>query len=294
MAGAGHRGDGGRAVPRGFLARALAVAAAARPRHRARAVLPADGRGLRAVPDAAHAEPKRGAAAAGPQYRPAAPAGHRDRRRARGRQQRFAVRGALARPYRAHAARRKDAEGRAADAAARLPRSVRAARSRAVPRARKLFCRRRRPHEAHRRGLRLARRDAAGQFPPRRLGEPAALYRQAARHPAGTATRRTGPAERRRHVGARRQHAGGARQRPGAARRGHHRRGQRGRNDRGTGRHRQRHRRAPLRHQRRRRRDRARHRGQRRDLDIHRDPGPAADHRARQGSGGRRAAARCS
>ena len=78
-----------------------------------------------------------------------------------------------------------DAEGR--PAAPRL--AAARSRSRCAPGAgaggRDLLCRRRRAHPAHRCGVRLARRDDAGEFPRRRLGDPAGLYRQAAGHPAG-------------------------------------------------------------------------------------------------------------
>ena len=61
-------------------------------------------------------------------------------------------------------------------------------------------------------GVRLAGRDDAGQFPHRRLGEPADLYRQAADDPAGAAAGRAGQ-HRGRHCGAGRQHAGDPRER---------------------------------------------------------------------------------
>ena len=86
------------------------------------------------------------------------------------------------------------------------------------------FRRRQRPPAAHRGGVRLAGRDGAGQFPHRCLGDPAALYRQAAGDPAGPAARRAGAARHDRDVGAGRQHAGRPRDRPGQARRSHERR----------------------------------------------------------------------
>ena len=157
------------------------------------------------------------------QQRPAAPAGHRDRRR-----DRCAVRGflrhrAVARPCRARARRRQDAEGRHAGAARRVARSICVARARGRAGGGDVLRRRQRPPEADRRRVRLAGRDGAGQFPHRCLGVAADLYRQAAGDPAGPARRRADPG-RRRDGGAGRQHAGHPRDRPGAARRGHERR----------------------------------------------------------------------
>ena len=61
------------------------------------------------------------------------------------------------------------------------------------------LCRRRRALEARRRGVRLAGRGAAGEFPRRCLGDAAGLYRQAAghaaRHPSGRAGERSVLAE---------------------------------------------------------------------------------------------------
>ena len=68
-------------------------------------------------------------------------------------------------------------------------------------------------------GLRLAGRDRAGEFPHRRLGQPADLYRQAAADPAGPAAGRAGAGRERADRGAGRQHAGHPRQRPGQSRR---------------------------------------------------------------------------
>src|SRR5262249_45675336 len=74
MAGAGVDRDGHRPLPRGVVAWPLALAAACRPRHRSRRLLPADGGRVRAGVDAARAEPHRGSATARSQFRPAASA----------------------------------------------------------------------------------------------------------------------------------------------------------------------------------------------------------------------------
>ena len=232
-----------------------------------------------------------GAAAARPQVRPAASAGHHDRRRARGRRPTTSSRWRSGAPI----SSARCGPPRRSRPGCRRRASRRAIRSRCaalvlVLRDRDLRGRRRRAPAAHRRGLRLAGRDAAGQFPHRRLGEPADLYRQAAGDPAGPAAGRAGAAARRRPLSvpagstlvirasgagpARRRHdrrrAAEAptdrRARPQAAAKGTEER----RfiiNDagsatvRGVG-------------------------GERRDLAVHRHPGPAADDRARQGSGG--------
>ena len=136
----------------------------------------------------------------------AASAGDRDRRRDRGPDRRFALGRALARAYRACAAGGHDAQGRRAGAAAGAARSVRVARAGGGAGGGDLRRRRRRADQAHRGGLRLARRDGAGQFPDRRLGVAADLYRPAAGDPAGPATGRAG-ADRGQSVGAGRQHA---------------------------------------------------------------------------------------
>ena len=95
------------------------------------------------------------------QQHAAAPAGDHDRRRSRGRHQRFVRRDALARPCRARAARGQDAAGRPALAAACRARSLRHPRARPGGGDCDLLHGRRRPHAAHRRGLRLAGRDGA-------------------------------------------------------------------------------------------------------------------------------------
>src|SRR5215470_12889673 len=89
--------------------------------------LPPGGR-VRAGVDAARAEPHRGSATARPQFRPAASARHRDRRRDRGADRRFFFGRAVACPYRTRPARGQDAQGRDADAAARAARPLRSAR----------------------------------------------------------------------------------------------------------------------------------------------------------------------
>ena len=78
---------------------------------------------------------------------------------------------------------------------------------------------RRRTRPPHRRGVRLAGRGGAGEFPPRRLGVAADLYGEAARDPARPAAGRARPDLGRRRVGAGRQRAGDPRQRQGPVRR---------------------------------------------------------------------------
>ena len=94
---------------------------------------------------------------------------------------------------------------------------------------RDVLCRRRRAHQAHRRGVRLARRGDAGQLPDRRLGDAAGLHRPAAADPAGPAPRRAVAGARRRPGdGAGRLDAGGPRHRPVRTRRRRQRRHRRG------------------------------------------------------------------
>src|SRR5262249_46876454 len=99
MAGAGVARDRYRPVPRGLVAWPLALAAAGRPRHPPRCLLPADGGRVRAGVDAARAEPHRGSATARPQFRPAASARHRDRGRDRGPDRRFLFSRLVACPF---------------------------------------------------------------------------------------------------------------------------------------------------------------------------------------------------
>ena len=205
--------------------------------------------------------------------------------------------GALARPYRARLAVRHPAQGRSAVAAPGGARSLCAARAGPGAGDRHLRGRRRRAPAAHLGGLRLAGRDRAGQFPRRCLGEPADLYGQAAGDPAGHAARRADAdriqSGRTGLVGAGRQHAGHPRHRRCSSRRRGDRRPRRS-EGRGTGRcqgrpadqSREGHRGAPLHHQRCGQCHRPGRRPQRGDLAIHRHTGPAADHRAHQGSGG--------
>ena len=142
---------------------------------------------------AAHADPHRGPAAAGPQYpacrigrRPPLPTISRSRPTTR-------LGGALARAYRARLAGRQDAQGRSADAAARR-RDPFALRALVLLLVIATF--------VAAGGERLRRIAAAFDWqgvmlPPisaRRLGEPADLYRQAAGDPAGPAARRAGSA----------------------------------------------------------------------------------------------------
>ena len=159
VAGARRARDRRRAVPRRLLARAVAVAAADRPRHRARRVLPARGRGVRAAVHGALAEPHT-TACAGSTATAAGRTGRRPRSPTRSRR-RPRMPSSLA-LWRAHVERAlragQDAEGRRAGAARRAPRSVCAARAGRRAGGRDVLRRRRRPHEAHRRGLRLAGR----------------------------------------------------------------------------------------------------------------------------------------
>ena len=115
---------------------------------------------------------------------------------------------------------------------------------------RDVLCRRRRAHQAHRRGVRLARRGDAGQFPHRRLGHAAGLHRPAAADPAGPASRRAVAGARRRSGDrAGRLDPGGARHRPVRTRRRRQRRHRRGQ-ARGAAAGAQGHRGAPLHHHR--------------------------------------------
>ena len=144
-----------------------------------------------------------------------------------------------------------------------VARSLRRARPRGGAGGCDVLRRRRGTDEAHRRRLRLAGRDGAGQFPHRRLGEPADLYRPAAGDPAGAAARRAG-ADRRHALGAGGKHARHSRDR-NSPRRGRRAAGSPSRRSRRAKRQRQGHRGAPFRDQRGRRGDRARRRRERRD-----------------------------
>ncbi len=163
-------------------------------------------------------------------------------------------------------------------------RSLCAARAGAGPRGRDLLRRRQRAHQARRRGVRLAGRGGAGQLPDRRLGDAADLHRPAAADPAGRCVPASRCAIVAAGVGARRLDAGGALDRQGRLQRrgrGRHRRAARRRcAPAGAGRHRG----APLHHHRHRQRDRARRRRQS-GVELHRDSGPRAGDRARQGAG---------
>ena len=256
------------------------------------------GRRHRAAPAAAPADPGGCVAAARPQVRPAASAGHRHR----GRLAASTTDPSSLAIWRAHIERalRAATKLKAGTPAPRLAQRdpLRAARARPGAGDRDLRGRRRRAAAAHLRGLRLAGRDRAGQFPHRRLGEPADLYGQAAGDPAGPAARRA-DADGVQHrgagvVGAGRQHAGHPCHRRRPSRRGGDRRPRRS-EGRGAGRCQGG--RAPAMPARGTEERRftindagsATVRGvgpQRGDLAIHRHTGPAADHRAHQGSGG--------
>src|SRR5262245_10375608 len=106
----------------------LFLAVAGRPRHRPRHLLPAHGGCVRAAVDAARAEPDGRSATARSQFRPAAPAGHRDRGRDCSLDRRFLFGGAVACPYRTRPARCQDAQGRYSRAATRAARPLRSAR----------------------------------------------------------------------------------------------------------------------------------------------------------------------
>ena len=170
------------------LARALAVAAAAGPHRRRDRFCHRRRRGAGAVGAAAHAGRARELAPARPRQRAPPPPGDRDRRRARGRPERSLFAGVVERPCRARHGGGARAENRRAGSARRLARSICAARAGAARLHRHVFCRRRRTVEAHRGGVRLAGRGAAGRISAaRRLGGAAGLYRAsraagAARH----------------------------------------------------------------------------------------------------------------
>src|SRR6516164_4978392 len=102
----------------------LALAAAGRPRRRPWHFLPAHRGRVRACVDAARAEPHRRSATARSQFRLAASAGDRHRRRDRGPDRRFVFGRVVACPYRARPARGQDAQSRDSDAAARAARSL--------------------------------------------------------------------------------------------------------------------------------------------------------------------------
>ncbi len=224
-------------------------------------VLPACRRRHPAAASAALPDPRGCVAAPRWQVRPAASAGHHHCGRYGGQHHRPVLDRALARPYRARLAGSQAAQGRSSDAASCPARSLRAARPRPGARDRDLCGGGRRAHAAHLCGVRLAGRDGAGQFPRRRLGEPADLYGQAPGDLGRPAAGR-GDADRiqpvgTRFVGAGRQHARHPRHRRCPSRRRRDRRPRRSENRR-AGRSevcraeqcRERHRGAPLHHQR--------------------------------------------
>ena len=192
MAGIGDAGDRARSVPGAVLARAVAVAAAARARRRRDRFCRRHCRGADTVGTAAHAGDARGPDPARSRQRARPSSGDRDRRRARGHLERSLFAGAVECPCRARIGGGARAQSRQAFAARRLARSLCAARAGAARLHRHVFCRRRRTLEARRRGVRLAGRGAAGEFPRRRLGGAAGLYRQAAAGAARHSSRRHG------------------------------------------------------------------------------------------------------
>ncbi len=194
MAGAGLDRDRGWHLPRAVLARAVAVAAAARPRHRPARLRCAGGRGRRAAVPRSGADRDRGTAPAGSREPLAASAGDRGCRPDGAGGER-SVRGrAVARPCRARACRRPEPQGRRAGAAAVGARSVCAARPRVDAGGGDILRGRLGALSADCRGVRLARRGDAVEFPHRCLGGAADLHRSSAADPAG----RCGPARLRR------------------------------------------------------------------------------------------------
>ena len=146
---------------------------------------------LRACPvrRVALADGGRRVAPARPRQRRTASAGDRHRRQTRGDAGRRSLARTLAGACRAHVASRARFQARLAIAARGVARSLRAARVSSWSGDRHFHRRRRRALEAHRCGVRLAGRGAAGEFPRRCLGDAAGLYRPAAggsgRHPSG-------------------------------------------------------------------------------------------------------------
>ncbi len=190
VAGAGDARDGDRAVSGSVVARAVAVAAAARARRGAVgfAALAVGALRCRWCFCACRMRPTACAGSIATAdlrtaRRPRSPTNSRSARKTL-----FA--GAVERPCRAGAAGRALAQGRPARRRASPGATLMRCAASFSRLHRHLLCRRRRAGQAHRRGVRLARRGAAGQFPRRRLGHPAALYRQAAGHPARHASRR--------------------------------------------------------------------------------------------------------
>ena len=184
MAGADLAGDRYRAVPGIVVARPVAVAAAVGARcGRDRLRGNRHRRGV-AVRVRAHARRPRRAEPARSRQRAAASPGDRDHRRSRRHAERSLFARAVECPCGARADRRARVEVRLAVAAGGTARSLRAARAGSHRLRRHVLCRRRRTLETRHRGVRLARRGAAGEFPRRCLGGSAGLYRQAACHPS--------------------------------------------------------------------------------------------------------------
>ena len=265
------------------MARAVSLAAACRPCRGHAPVCDRRYSGSLPVYRLARARCGRWPAPARSRQRPSPSSGDDDRRRARGHAAGSVFAGAVESPCRAHARRGARLQGGLAVAADRRARSLRAARPGADRLHRHLHRRRRRTLEAHRRGVRLAGRGAAGEFPRRRMGHPARLYRPAAGHSCRHASRRAWAANRRRRrAGFRsgRQHACGARHRQTRSRYFRQRRRDPRQGSRaGAGRHA----RVPVQDRGDRQRDAAWCR-RRFDLGVQCHSRPAADHRARQGS----------
>ena len=125
--------------------------------------------------------------------RPAPSPGDRDRRRARGHARRIRIRWRCGTPMSSARCRRR-ARFKSGWPAPRMPwRDPYALRALVLIACIATFRRRRRRAlEAHRRGVRLAGRGAAGEFPRRCLGDAARLYRQAADHACRHPSRRDG------------------------------------------------------------------------------------------------------
>ena len=172
-----------RPVSGGVLGRPVAGAAVRRARHRHRPVRAAGARGAVSAGSFSLADPRGGAEPARPRHRhPPSPGDRADRYAG---DPGSGGAGAVAGAARAHAGLDQAHPRRPAVAAAGDPRPLGAARAGRGDDGRDLCRRRRRAHDARRRGLRLERRAGAGQCPGRCLGDAADLYRQAADHPVG-------------------------------------------------------------------------------------------------------------
>ena len=184
LAASGAASDRCRAVPGGVLGRIMAGAAVCRARHRSRH-LRAAGAGC-AVPagPVSLAQPRGRAEPARSRHRRPPSPGHRA-----GRYAGLAgsgCTGAVAGPARAHPGIDQADSRRPAVAAACHPRSLGAARAGRHVDGCGLCGGGRRAQVAHGGGIRLERRAVAGHDQGRRLGDAAALHRQAADHPVGS------------------------------------------------------------------------------------------------------------